>query len=234
MVTLAAMFAVPVSAHRSSGWVPVGQNKIFNWDYRSTSSTALSNADWPINVIFWNNSSIEEIEDQRHDIFAYNCNVLWLCDQNHRSFQANPVYGDGWDWDTQGGRKEFRCGWLGGPADVWALHYRAYENEEGWSAHAGLGQMPLWDPGWGYFTPTSSHFDIDDPGLPVGACDATAHGYDETAEGWMVGHFDAIPGWQGVNDWTVHFHNDPASLRVIGGIDHWGNGNGSTSIIYVP
>lgn len=219
------------SAHDTSGWVPIGQTKIYNWDYKSN-NTSWSNKDWPINVIFFNNSDPHTVKANRQDIFAYNCNVLTFCNMKHRSFDARP--GGGWAWDTDGGRKEFRCGWLGGPPDVWTLHYRAYENESWYTAASANDQMPLWDPGWGYITPVSAHYDIDDPGIIGTACDATAHGYDETAEGWIVGHYSAIPGWWGINDWTVHFHNSPPALRIIEGREHWGNGNGSSSVIYVP
>lgn len=217
-------------AHNNSGWVWIGDAKIYNYDYRSTQAS-LDNADWPINVIFWNNATVAKIKAERQDIFEYNCNVLNFCNMNHRSYQPDGA----WAWDTDGGRKEFRCGYSGG-ADQWALHYRAYDNDTAGDGHGdGSGnEGTLFSPGWGYFVPVSSHYDIDDPGLPLSDCDATAHGYDETAEGWMVNYYDAVNGWQGVDDWTVHLHAVPPALRVIGGTNHYGNGNGKASIVYVP
>lgn len=220
------------SAHDTSTFVPIGQNYIYNYDYRNQ-STAYDNRDWPVNIIFWNGASVQQVKDNRQDIYEYNCNVFNFCNMEHRSFQRNSINGSGWKWDTDGGRKEFRCGYSGG-ADIWSLHWRAYENT---GLHPGgtADQSPLWDPGWGYFVPVSSHYDIDDPdNLPFSDCDNKAHGYDETAEGWVVSHYNALPGWSGTNDWTVHFHSQPPALRVLGGINHYGNGNGNTSIVSVP
>jgi hypothetical protein len=212
--------AYPVRAHESNGWVWVGNDRIYNYDYKSTSNFGASGRDWPVHIMFWNNATVNGIKAQRQDHFPYNCNDFGLCNMNFRydtAFTASTAFA----WETDGGMKEFRCGYSGG-ANVWSLHYRAYDDQG----------AALYSPGWGFYVPVTTHYDYDDPTLPLSSCDNKQHGYDETAESNVVTWIAAEQGWSYWRD-AYHWHN-PIGYRLLGGIPHYGNGNGSPSEVQVP
>lgn len=245
LVGLAALLttvlsAGPASAHDSHGWVWIGTDRLVNWDAKSKSWN-WDKRDWPVNIIFWNNASVRRVErggagpdpqgqsdDHRldDDVFKYDCNVFDWCNMNIAyDNSGREAAGNGpFRWTEEGGRKEFRCGYSSG-ADQWSLHYRVY----------GEYGNTFWNPYWGFWVPMTTHFDIDDPNLPFSDCDATAHGYDETAEGWLIyyyGRHSSGPGWDYIEDW-MHLHNS-SDYRIQDGREHYGNGDGMLSIMYVP
>lgn len=229
------------SAHDNHGYVWVGDQRIYNYDHRSQSQS-LSNADWPIHIVFWNHSWVNRVKAFAQDTFAYNCNSFNFCDQNVRydpTHRVNPTTYDpawpepqsgGFRWDTDGGRKELRCGYSGGD-DYWALHYRAYDDQ---------AQL-LYNWYWGYWVPVSTHYDYDDPdSLPFSGCDNKQHGYDEEAE-WntyytYLNDCSALSGAQNYEHWHNRNENADGStrVRIIGGVPHYNTGTGRISLIYMP
>ena len=209
-----------VAAHNSHGWVWAGNDRIMNFDHKSQSATS-ANKDWPVHIMFWGNATVNTIKANRQDVFPYNCNIWDLCDQYFYFDQTDED--GGWKWDSDGGRKQFRCGPNGGQADAWALHYRAYDDN---------GLPIYWDPVYLFYVPVTTHYDYDDPGLPwPSACDNKQHGYDEEAEWNMYFAYTALgwPGWQN----AYHWHNS-IGYRLLGGVPHHGTGTGSPSEIQVP
>lgn len=222
-------------AHDSHGWTWIDRDRIYNFDHKSRTAS-LSNADWPISILFYNDASPDTIKAYRQDVFEYNCNVLGLCNMNHRNDDSGNssqiADGSHWRWDEDGGRKMFRCGWSGG-ANEWALHYRAYESWYSDFIPGGGWPITLWSPNWGYMTPVSTHYDYDDPDLPGSSCDNKQHGYNEVAETNMAIWYNEVQGWWSTPNYQ-HYHNGNVGTRVINGVLHTGDGNGMMTFLFVP
>lgn len=121
----------------------VKEDKVATYDFLSQSN-ARGNVDWPITLVFANNSNVNKIKQALRDPFGTGYNY-GLGGSKMNGLVNN---GNGWQWDTDGGMKTSMCE-EATKSDV--FHYRVYAPPPPVDR--------LYNSQWGSFVVASTHID---------------------------------------------------------------------------
>jgi hypothetical protein len=128
--------AVASSTPNGITGVVIDEQGTTNYDFESQSAVN-TNVDWPVNLIFYNNATIDGVKFQLDNYYGYK--------SPEEKKMAIYQYGLT-QWDGDGGKKGILC-----PiADQWTRHYRIY---------ASSSDDTLYSPSLGYWVVASTHKD---------------------------------------------------------------------------
>jgi hypothetical protein len=136
--------------------IQLREDRFLNYDFRSESASR-TNADWPIDFLFYGNASINKVKKKLRP---------WLGWKGSSQY-AKVNNGTGWVWDSDKGIKTQLCPIKGQTA----AHMRIY---------APPTTDTLWNRGWGYYVIASSHFDHQE------CWSGAKFGWSENTEHWIA------------------------------------------------
>jgi hypothetical protein len=184
-------------------YLSIGGDRFFNYDFLSKSSAA-TNVDWPVTVIFRNNATVDKAKSSME---------AWSNYFDSTSYQMMYIVendGSGAYWDQDGGKKTPACPTYGHSSP----HYRVY----------GIGSYErMYSTTFGYYVPATTHRDYNE-------CPAyqKKHADTEAVEDLLLR--EAGDNTTVYND-MYNFHNyEP--YRVEG--NHTWYSNGYASTVRIP
>ncbi len=145
----------------------------WNYDANSTAfdpnsdfGNASLHADWPLTQFFWHNAGYYNVTsklcDSSHSFTDY-------CQGGGNGHHLRANDGSGWFWaDPYGGGGNKN----GNPCNAWDIHYVPYSGRS-------LYGSAFYNTSWGFWMPTSTHYDYNDGS---GCSGYTTFGYSDQAE----------------------------------------------------
>jgi len=197
----------------------MNEDGVRNYDF-DTQRVASDNVDWPVNLIFFDNASINTV---KADLCTHGDLCTGGSTKNGRMDDEAPIAsGSGcsnWCWDADSGSKTYVCGTVWG-YDATDVHYRPYSPNP---------PDRMYNTYWGFYVFASSHWDKHDSSLCPGT---SQYGWNEQAEKVI---------WQDWVDWRgtgAAWNNSPTDgnnyqPKHWAGDNYWDN-SGEVTRLRVP
>ncbi|MGC4941892.1 hypothetical protein [Kribbella sp. DT2] len=131
--------AIAASTPNTVQYVVHDNSGLVNYDFQSTNAVN-TNVDWPINVVFYNGASVDNIKFALENSYGAN--------STNRMHIPVTYYGGENHWDEDAGKKGVACPTTG----RWTRHYRIY---------GGYGDS-IYSQDIGYWVAATTHKDADE------------------------------------------------------------------------
>jgi hypothetical protein len=165
---------------KSLSILAVHEDRFFNYDFRSTRSTANTNVDWPVTMVFYNDATVNKVK-----------NAYWGPVVIGSSMYARMTdNGTSWTWDSDRGTKTGGCG----SGQVFR-HLRVYAPGDG---------DRMYNIGWGYYVLGTTHYDREE------CLKSAKYGWSEDAEHYMYTHARNVLRWTASLDYMSFANSEPA------------------------